>query len=111
MITALDYASPSIRRLPNRLVGWPTGVFSFCISIYVAKGAIDDAFWLTHYPTGLCGHNYAFLEHDFWMLPGYQAFATAGGVACAKFRAGLTLSRIGVVVGVLTWIGAYISMW
>ena len=105
---ALDYAPPAVPKPPNRLLGFPIGLICFLLSLYVAKEAIIDAHWMTHYPSWGCGFGYGALNRQFWALPAVQGIALAAWPICAKLRAGLSLCRVGVAVGALSWVGAYV---
>ena len=106
--TALDYASPSTPKTSYRRLGRVVGVISFCISMYVAKEAIEGAFWITHYPSWSCGFGYGVLQRQLWDLSTFQVIAAAAWPACVMFDAGIFFARVGVLVGALTWIGAYV---
>ena len=108
MITALDYASPATPKALYRRLGWVVGVISFCISMYVAKEGIEGAFWMTHYSSWGCGFGYGVLRRQFWDLPTCQVIAAAGWPACVMSDAGIFFARVGVLVGALTWICAYV---
>ena len=110
--TALDYARPSLRRPPNRWIGWPVALLSFGLSLHVAQSAIDSAYWLTGRPVWwMCGLQAAHIVRAFWAGPVYESFAVAGWVVCAKFGAGVPVARIGVLVGALCWLGSWLWMW
>ena len=106
--TALDYASPDVPKPPNRLVGVPIGLICMGLSLYVAKEAITDAYWMTHYPGWGCGFGYGVLHRQFWALPAVQGIAVAAWPACAELHAGLSLCRVGVAVGVVSWVASFL---
>jgi hypothetical protein len=109
MTTALDYASPQLPKPPNKWVGWPLGVASFGISMFVATAAFSQAYSMRHYSG--CGFGYGFLEQHFWVTdPLLEAFAGAGWVGCAKVGAGVGLCRVGVAVAALVWLGSWFSI-
>ena len=110
MTATLDYASPSIPKPPKLRLGWSVAVISFCISIFVAKEAIESAFWMTTDPVFMSGRGFGYLESWLWALAGFEVIAAAGWVMCVMFGAGTSLARVGVIAGALTWLGAYVVM-
>jgi hypothetical protein len=106
--TALDYAPPNVPRPPNRLLGVPIGLVCMCLSLYVAKEAITDAYWMTHYPSWGCGFGYGVLHRRFWALPAVQGIAFAAWPACARLGAGVSLCRVGLMVGVLSCAASFL---